>query len=113
LNERGSEDGGHVTKSVSPLRSNFYQRVGGFTILSVLPFMLICKSLHCRFIIYTNTWIAKDGHAGSFGAMAGISAAVIPTWLPSYIYGKRIRHATQKWEIMKSIPWNIDRAAGE
>jgi hypothetical protein len=45
--------------------------------------------------------------------MAGISAAILLLWVPFYFFGKRIRFATQKWRVMKSISWNIDREVGE
>jgi hypothetical protein len=45
--------------------------------------------------------------------MAGISSAVLLMWIPFYIYGKRIRYATNEWRVMKSIQWNVDREVGE
>lgn len=45
--------------------------------------------------------------------MAGISGAVLLMWIPFYMYGKRIRVATNEWRIMKSIQWDVDREVGE
>ncbi|KAF5252002.1 hypothetical protein FANTH_2956 [Fusarium anthophilum] len=63
---------------------------------------------------YTNPWIDKSGYANAFGAMAGISGAVILCWVPIYIWGRRIRHATWSWGyIEKFVHWNVDREVGE
>ena len=62
---------------------------------------------------YTNPWIAGSGYTNAFGAMAGICAAILVLWIPIYLFGKRIRHATLKWRVMKSVQWNIDREVGE
>lgn len=46
--------------------------------------------------------------------MAGISGAVILCWVPIYIWGRRIRHATWSWGyIEKFVHWNVDREVGE
>ncbi|RBR15269.1 hypothetical protein FVER53590_03484 [Fusarium verticillioides] len=59
---------------------------------------------------YTNPWIDISGYANAFGAMAGISGAVILCWVPIYIWGRRIRHATWNWGyIEKFVHWNVDR----
>ncbi|KAF5600898.1 transcription factor Pig1p [Fusarium pseudoanthophilum] len=59
---------------------------------------------------YTNPWIDISGYANAFGAMAGISGAVILCWVPIYIWGRRIRHATWSWGyIEKFVHWNVDR----
>jgi hypothetical protein len=63
---------------------------------------------------YTNPWIAQDGYSRAFGAMAGISGAILILWIPFYIYGKRIREASLKWPVMKElIHWDLDREVGE
>lgn len=62
---------------------------------------------------YTNPWIAEAGYARAFGAMAGISGAVLLFWIFFYLFGKKIRHSTFKWSVIKSIQWNIDREVGE
>jgi len=46
--------------------------------------------------------------------MAGVCAAILALWVPFYIWGKRIRHATFQWPVMKKmIEWNLDREVGE
>jgi hypothetical protein len=45
--------------------------------------------------------------------MAGISFAVLALWIPLYIWGKRIRHATIKWSVMRYAHWEADREMGE
>ncbi|KAK8212282.1 major facilitator superfamily domain-containing protein [Phyllosticta capitalensis] len=63
---------------------------------------------------YTNPWINKDGYERAFGAMAGISGAVLLGFIPFYLYGKRIRHATWKWGFVRAlVHWDQDREVGE
>jgi hypothetical protein len=62
---------------------------------------------------YTNPWIAISGYLDAFGAMAGISAAILLLWVPFYLFGKRVRHATIHWSIVKAIAWDLDREVGE
>lgn len=63
---------------------------------------------------YTNPWIESSGYQNAFGAMAGISAAVLVGWIPFFIFGKRIRHASLQWPIIqKAVQWNLDREVGE
>ncbi|TVY12582.1 putative MFS-type transporter protein [Lachnellula arida] len=62
---------------------------------------------------YTNPWIAQAGYMHAYGEMAGISAGVLICWVPLYIWGKRIRHATWEWRIMKFVHWDEDREVGE
>lgn len=55
-----------------------------------------------------------SGYAGAFGAMAGISGAVILMWVPLYFFGRQIRLATLKWTVIqKLIQWDKDREVGE
>jgi hypothetical protein len=62
---------------------------------------------------YTNPWIAQSGYLNAYGEMAGISAAILILWIPLYIWGKKIRHATWKWGIIKYAHWDEDREVGE
>ncbi|KAH7145363.1 major facilitator superfamily domain-containing protein [Dactylonectria estremocensis] len=63
---------------------------------------------------YTNPWIAKDGYAGAFGAMAGITGGIILLGIPVYVYGKRIRHTTWNWGFIRNFAhWDEDREVGE
>lgn len=63
---------------------------------------------------YTNPWIAKSGYQHAFGAMAGISAAILVMWIPFFIYGKRIRQSSLEWPIIKrTVKWSLDREVGE
>ncbi|KAL1636379.1 hypothetical protein SLS58_009872 [Diplodia intermedia] len=63
---------------------------------------------------YTNPWIARDGYERAFGAMAGISGAVLLGWIPFYLFGKRIRHATWQWGFVRKMAhWDQDREVGE
>jgi hypothetical protein len=57
--------------------------------------------------------IQKSDYSKAFGAMAGISGAVLLMLIPLYFFGKRTRHATLKWGVMKGVKWNLDREAGE
>jgi hypothetical protein len=63
---------------------------------------------------YTNPWIEQNGYNGAFGAMAGISAAIIILWIPLYVWGRQIRIATLKWTVIQGlIKWDKDRESGE
>ncbi|KAL0259835.1 hypothetical protein SLS55_005575 [Diplodia seriata] len=63
---------------------------------------------------YTNPWIAQAGYERAFGAMAGISGAVLLGWIPFYLFGKRIRHATWQWGFVRRMAhWDQDREVGE
>ncbi|KAM5349872.1 hypothetical protein ACJ41O_006377 [Fusarium nematophilum] len=63
---------------------------------------------------YTNPWIAQDGYARAFGAMAGISGATMMFWVVLYFFGKRIRHATWHWGFIRRLAhWHEDREVGE
>ncbi|TVY39109.1 putative MFS-type transporter [Lachnellula subtilissima] len=62
---------------------------------------------------YTNPWIEQSGYLNAYGAMAGISAGVLIFWIPLYIWGKRIRHATWQWRVTQFVHWDDDREVGE
>jgi hypothetical protein len=62
---------------------------------------------------YTNPWIQQSGYSKAFGTMAGISGAVLLMFIPLYFFGRRIRHATLQWGVMKGVKWNLDREVGE
>lgn len=62
---------------------------------------------------YTNPWVEKSGYMDAFGAMAGISVAVLILWIPLYVWGKDIRHASWRWPILSYIHWEEDREVGE
>ncbi|KAF2195068.1 MFS general substrate transporter [Zopfia rhizophila CBS 207.26] len=63
---------------------------------------------------YTNPWIAQSGYERSFGAMAGISGAVILGWIPLYFFGSAIRQVTWRWGFVKRLAhWHEDREVGE
>ncbi|OJD34923.1 mfs transporter [Diplodia corticola] len=63
---------------------------------------------------YTNPWIAEAGYERAFGAMAGIAGAVLIGWVPFYVFGKRIRHATWQWGFVRRLAhWDQDREVGE
>ncbi|OAQ99203.1 hypothetical protein LLEC1_02269 [Akanthomyces lecanii] len=61
----------------------------------------------------TNPWINKSGYQDAYGAMAGISAAVIIMWIPLYLWGKALRTKTWKWRFMSLVRWSDDREVGE
>lgn len=62
---------------------------------------------------YTNPWIQKSDYLNAYGAMVGISAAVLLFWIPFYVWGKRIRHATWNWKVISYVHWDEDREVGE
>jgi hypothetical protein len=62
---------------------------------------------------YTNPWIDKVGYLNAYGTMAGISVAVLLCGIPLYIFGKKIRHASWNWGMVKVVHWNDDREVGE
>jgi len=88
-----------------------YRPVAGEVTVSQLGFKAAFGFL---LSFYTNPWIDEDGYAKAFGAMAGISGAVMLFAIPFYFFGKRIRHATWKWSVMKKLAhWDEDREVGE
>ncbi|KAK9776910.1 putative Major facilitator superfamily (MFS) profile domain-containing protein [Seiridium cardinale] len=87
-----------------------YRPVAGEITLSVMGF----KSLFGFLLsFYTNPWVEQAGYLNAFGAMAGIAAAVLLFWIPLYIWGKAIRHATWNWKMLSYIRWEDDREVGE
>jgi len=87
-----------------------YRPIGGEVVVTQLVFKA-CFGFLLSF--YTNPWIQKSGYAGAFGEMAGISAAILIMWIPFYFYGKRIRHASLEWKVLRWVKWNLDREVGE
>lgn len=62
---------------------------------------------------YTNPWIDKVGYLNAYGTMAAISVAVLLCALPLYIFGKKIRHVSWNWSVVKLVHWDDDREVGE
>ncbi|KIW99564.1 uncharacterized protein Z518_11303 [Rhinocladiella mackenziei CBS 650.93] len=63
---------------------------------------------------YTNSWIEKSGYGNAFGAMAGITGAVLLGVVPFYFFGKRLRRLTWNWGIIRALAhWDSDREVGE
>ncbi|KAJ4252321.1 hypothetical protein NW762_010919 [Fusarium torreyae] len=63
---------------------------------------------------YTNPWIDESGYDKAFAAMAGISGSILLMWVPMYIWGRQIRHASWTWPIIKRVVhWAEDREVGE
>ncbi|KAK5132327.1 hypothetical protein LTR08_009162 [Meristemomyces frigidus] len=88
-----------------------YRPVAGEVVVAQLGFKALFGFL---LFFYTNPWIAKSGYQNAFGAMAGISAAVLSMWIIFFVYGKRIRLASLQWPIIaRSIAWHADRDIGE
>lgn len=84
-----------------------YRPIAGETIVTQLAFKS-CFGFLLSF--YANPWIQEIGYTKAFGSMAGISSAILMLWVPLYIWGKQVRRATMKWDLMtKTIGWNEDR----
>ncbi|GES58477.1 putative mfs transporter [Aspergillus terreus] len=62
---------------------------------------------------YVNPWIAAAGYAGTFGTMAGITFVVYAMWIPLYLWGAKLRHASMGWKVMGLVGWHDDREVGE
>jgi MFS family permease len=63
---------------------------------------------------YTNTWVVESGYIRAYGAMAGISGALLLLFIPFYLFGHTIRAKSWKWpQIRKFVHWNEDREVGE
>ncbi|OAA67507.1 MFS transporter [Cordyceps fumosorosea ARSEF 2679] len=87
-----------------------YRPVAGEVTLAVMGF----KSLFGFLLSFeTNPWINKSGYQNAYGAMAGISTAVIILWIPLYFWGKVLRTKTWRWRIMTLVHWADDREVGE
>lgn len=87
-----------------------YRPVAGEITLAVMGF----KSLFGFLLsFYTNPWVNTSGYQNAYGAMAGISAAVIMLWVPLYMWGSRIRHVTWSWPMVSYVHWHADRETGE
>lgn len=87
-----------------------YRPVAGEVTLAVMGF----KSLFGFLLsFYTNPWVNSAGYQNAYGAMAGISAAIIVLWVPLYVWGRRIRSATWNWPVVSYIHWSGDREVGE
>lgn len=87
-----------------------YRPVAGEVVVTQMGFKSAVTFLMS---FYAIPWIDKDGYAGAFAAMAAITFVVFAGWIPMYIWGKRLRHATYEWRIMRAVHWNADRETGE
>ncbi|KAJ6000126.1 hypothetical protein N7481_000535 [Penicillium waksmanii] len=87
-----------------------YRPIAGEVVVSQVVFKSFITFLMS---FYANPWVDRDGYAGAFGAMAGFSFIVLALWIPLYIWGKKIRHATLKGRVMQHIHWDVDRETGE
>jgi hypothetical protein len=45
--------------------------------------------------------------------MAAINGSVLLGAIPFYFFGKRIRHASAKWKVVRMLHWDEDREVGE
>ncbi|POS78715.1 hypothetical protein DHEL01_v202899 [Diaporthe helianthi] len=87
-----------------------YRPVAGEVTLAVMGF----KSLFGFLLsFYTNPWVAQSGYLNAYGAMAGISAAILVLWVPLYVWGRHIRHVTWSWPVISYVHWSGDREVGE
>ncbi|EME40626.1 hypothetical protein DOTSEDRAFT_137122 [Dothistroma septosporum NZE10] len=88
-----------------------YRPIAGETVVTQLAFK---SAFGFLLSFYTNPWIAESGYQSAFGVMAAIAAVVLATWIPFFLYGKRIRHSTLQWPIMRgAVQWSTDRETGE
>lgn len=105
-----------------------YRPIAGECVVSQLSYKCKSNSFHIRskdntdrnaaafgffLSFYVNPWIQKDGYKGTFGILAALSFVIFVMWIPMYIWGKRIRHATIRWKIFRSLEWDVDREVGE
>ncbi|KAG8165283.1 hypothetical protein KVR01_005558 [Diaporthe batatas] len=87
-----------------------YRPVAGEVTLAVMGF----KSLFGFLLsFYTNPWVNQSGYLNAYGAMAGISAAILVLWVPLYVWGRHIRHVTWSWPAISYVHWSEDREVGE
>lgn len=87
-----------------------YRPIAGEVTLTAMAFK---SAFGFLLSFYTNPWIQESGYVNAYGAMAGISAAVLIFWIPLYIWGKRIRYATWHWQVTSYVHWDEDREVGE
>ncbi|OKP06310.1 hypothetical protein PENSUB_6300 [Penicillium subrubescens] len=87
-----------------------YRPIAGEVVVSQVVFKSFITFLMS---FYANPWVDRDGYAGAFGAMAGFSFIILALWIPLYIWGKQIRHATLKGRVMRYVHWDLDRETGE
>ncbi|KAH8794340.1 major facilitator superfamily domain-containing protein [Hyaloscypha sp. PMI_1271] len=87
-----------------------YRPIAGEVTLTTMAFK---SAFGFLLSFYTNPWIEQSGYVNAYGAMAGISAAVLIFWVPLYIWGKRVRHATWHWRVTSYVHWDEDREVGE
>lgn len=77
------------------------------------PLLLLVALFGFLLSFYTNPWVDSAGYQDAYGAMAGISAAVIILWAPLYAWGKKIRIITWSWPLVRNTHWHVDRETGE
>ncbi|CEL11552.1 hypothetical protein ASPCAL14653 [Aspergillus calidoustus] len=87
-----------------------YRAIAGEVVVSQVAFKSFITFLMS---FYANSWVERDGYAGAFATMASFSFFILALWIPLYVWGKRVRHATLKWRIMKLAHWAADREMGE
>ncbi|KAJ6105108.1 hypothetical protein N7523_010182 [Penicillium sp. IBT 18751x] len=87
-----------------------YRPIAGEVVVSQIVFKSFITFLMS---FYANPWVERDGYAGAFSAMAGFSFLILALWIPLYIWGKQIRHATTKGRMMRTVHWDADRETGE
>ncbi|RDW88533.1 MFS general substrate transporter-23 [Coleophoma cylindrospora] len=87
-----------------------YRPIAGEVTLTTMAFK---SAFGFLLSFYTNPWVEISGYQNAYGAMAGISAAVLLFWIPLYIWGKQIRHATWHWKATSYVHWDEDREVGE
>ncbi|KAF9885312.1 hypothetical protein FE257_013029 [Aspergillus nanangensis] len=87
-----------------------YRPIAGEVVVSQVAFKSIITFLMS---FYANPWVYRDGYAGAFTAMAALSFVILALWVPLYIWGTQIRHATLNWRVMQVAHWDADRETGE
>lgn len=106
-----------------------YRPVAGEVTLAVMGFK--CECSHSSILLdskltkihvalfgfllsfYTNPWVDQSGYLNAYGAMAGISAAILILWVVLYVWGRHIRHVTWSWPVISYVHWSEDREVGE
>ena len=87
-----------------------YRPIAGEIVVTQMGFKALVAFLMA---FYANPWIARNGYNGAFGTLAGIVFFAYGLWIPMYIWGKKLRHATLDWRLMKAVEWDTDRETGE